>query len=607
MDAPTRPALSAFFRPPALRAELAILEAARALPAHSAGEITSALLTAGNDGAPEPDGALSERVFGPLRELACACGRIAGPEHGGERCPRCGVECTSSSARSERYGHVVAAGGLVHPRLGGLIARCLGWTEEQVWAVAYSRAYVEGGEILPVPEEEVDPRIEHSGPEVLQQLLSERDASAAGDASRWPAELAAAGFRPRDLILRVVPVTPPAERPLREVPGGARMPGLDSVRYQDLLAENHRLRAMRDRGGSLESYVRLQHAALQTAFEALCLQLGADADGEERLVPARRPGRAFTRVDRYWHPVPEPPVALTAPPERDDADDPELLDRVVRPTGCAFLDGDAALLCFPFAAVVVGLELEEAEMRAAHPIAPLRLVAATPDGSGAVLTQDGALFALDLGTGAWLPDAAGAPLAAVAERLEQAYLVDERRSVTAQAVEVQDYVARWAASPDGHLLWVEDRSGRGGVYAAATGLRQVDRAGWRLDVPVSELQADGTLVPAPDLDTWEDQLDELAERHGDRVDSAFALGADGQWRFLDLGLLVLGGTPVCRLAFQGTAAAFDAAGERLLVAGEEDLFLVDVSPAPRLRRRLSMRRVQAEIAKLGPPREPPGA
>jgi hypothetical protein len=216
----------------------------------------------------------------------------------------------------------------------------------------------------------------------------------------------------------------------------------------------------------------------------------------------------------------------------------------------------------------------------------------TAGGESAVFANDGALSILDLGTGAWLPDAPGAPLAFVAERLEQAYLVDGRRDVTAQAVEVQDYVQRWATSPDGRLLWAEDRSGRGGVYAAQTGLRQVDRAGWQLDVPVPELQLDGSLTPAPDLDTWEDQLDELAEIHGGRVDSAFVLGADGRWRFLDLGLLIIDGTPVCRLAFQGTAAAFDAVGERLLVASEDELFIVDVGPAPRIRRRLSMRQVR---------------
>lgn len=567
------PEPTAFFRPPRTSPELAILEAARALRGRSSGEITGVLLTEDNEGTPSPQGALSEVVFGPVRDFRCACGKLVGPEHAGARCPLCHVECIASSARAERWGHVAASGGLVHRALGRLVARCLGWTEEHVWQVAFFQACVEEGEVVPLMPGG-DPRMADSGPAMLRRLLSEKDVGA-----DWPAELSAAGFSPRELILDEVPVTPPAQRPLNQMPGGARMPGLDSVRYQELLASNGRLRAMREAGRE-DVYSDFEHLALQTAFDALCVQLGAEpgAPPEERSV---RPGMTFSREARYWLRDDRMDVELFPPPPFEGEAETQ------GPTGCAFLGQDAALVCFPSVAVILGLD--DGQVRATHELpSPVRLVAVSPEGAHALFTFDGELHVLDLRDGTWVTDAPGMSLAAAVERAGSVYLANARVDSTVELVEVRKYLQRQATSPDGRLLWAEDRSGRGGVYSVDTGLRWVDRGGWRLDTPVPKLQADGTVTPAPTEEDFTEDLEHFAKEHGGRTDSAFTLGADGRWRFLDLGLLVVDGAPVRRLAFQGSAGAFDITGERLLIASEDSLFLLEVGQEPRILRRVPL-------------------
>jgi hypothetical protein len=56
-----------------------------------------------------------QRIFGPLREFECACGKYRGQEYRGMICDRCGVKITSPSVRRKRFGHVELGLELRHP------------------------------------------------------------------------------------------------------------------------------------------------------------------------------------------------------------------------------------------------------------------------------------------------------------------------------------------------------------------------------------------------------------------------------------------------------------------------------------------------------------
>ena len=75
---------------------------------------------------PERDGVRCARVFGPVVDFECLCGKYKGQDHAGVRCEKCGVECIASSSRQVRWGHIELAVGLLHPVLEGRVCAALG-------------------------------------------------------------------------------------------------------------------------------------------------------------------------------------------------------------------------------------------------------------------------------------------------------------------------------------------------------------------------------------------------------------------------------------------------------------------------------------------------
>lgn len=122
-------------------------------------------------GRPERSGLFSMRVFGPIDDDECMCGKYKGAQHRGVTCEKCGVDVTSSSVRAERFGRVELAVPVVHPWFAGEAARALGVSPADLAAA------------LP---------------------LAERVETTLGDL--------VAGAAPA-LVLRLLPVLPPALRP----------------------------------------------------------------------------------------------------------------------------------------------------------------------------------------------------------------------------------------------------------------------------------------------------------------------------------------------------------------------------------------------------------
>ena len=63
---------------------------------------------------PEKGGLFCERIFGPVKDYECNCGRYKGPKYKGVVCERCGVEVTLSRVRRERMGHIELAVPVAH-------------------------------------------------------------------------------------------------------------------------------------------------------------------------------------------------------------------------------------------------------------------------------------------------------------------------------------------------------------------------------------------------------------------------------------------------------------------------------------------------------------
>jgi hypothetical protein len=74
---------------------------------------------------PEPGGLFCEKVFGPVNDYECACGKYKRMKHRGMVCEKCGVEVIQSKVRRERLGHIDLATPVPHPLIDGVALEAL--------------------------------------------------------------------------------------------------------------------------------------------------------------------------------------------------------------------------------------------------------------------------------------------------------------------------------------------------------------------------------------------------------------------------------------------------------------------------------------------------
>ncbi len=92
----------------------------------SCGEIKNGEAFDARTGKPERNGLYCARVFGPVEDSRCLCGKYASPEFTGTTCEKCGVPCGSSESRNSRWGHIELPTAVFHPRLFDEVAVLLG-------------------------------------------------------------------------------------------------------------------------------------------------------------------------------------------------------------------------------------------------------------------------------------------------------------------------------------------------------------------------------------------------------------------------------------------------------------------------------------------------
>ena len=256
---------------------------------------------------PEKDGLFCERIFGPVKDWECHCGKYKKIRYKGVICDRCGVEVTKSSVRRERMGHIALAAPVSHiwyfkgiPSRMGLI---LDLSPRVLERVLYFASYIvlDPGEtklaykqILNESEyQEACDTYGRSafrvgmGAESIHELLAAIDLEK--DSAELKAELENAtgqkrariikrlevveafresGNKPEWMIMTVIPVIPPDLRPMVQLDGGRFATSDLNDLYRRIINRNNRLRRLLDLGAP-DIIVRNEKRMLQEAVDAL--------------------------------------------------------------------------------------------------------------------------------------------------------------------------------------------------------------------------------------------------------------------------------------------------------------------------------------------------
>ncbi|MBN9614481.1 MAG: DNA-directed RNA polymerase subunit beta' [Acidobacteriales bacterium 59-55] len=258
---------------------------------------------------PERDGLFCARIFGPITDWECLCGKYKRMKHRGVICDKCGVEVTLSKVRRERLGHIELASPCSHvwffKGLPSRIGHLLDISLRELEAVLYFESYVvvDPGD-APVKEREVikdetkfrelDQQYRPSGfkammgAEAIKELLKrvEINELAIELRERMKSETSlqkrlkyskrlkiVEAFRKSDnlpqwMILDVIPVIPPELRPLVPLDGGRFATSDLNDLYRRVINRNNRLKKLMDLHAP-EVIVRNEKRMLQEAVDAL--------------------------------------------------------------------------------------------------------------------------------------------------------------------------------------------------------------------------------------------------------------------------------------------------------------------------------------------------
>ena len=256
---------------------------------------------------PEKDGLFCERIFGPVKDWECHCGKYKRIRYKGVVCDRCGVEVTKSKVRRERMGHIELAAPVAHiwyfKGIPNRIALMLDVSPRAVEKVVYFASYIvtdKGTSNLDkcqiLSEKEYHEAEEkygvgsfkaEMGAEALRKLLEEIDVEKL--AEKLQKELVKAseqkkakiikrldtveafklsGNRPEWMVMNVIPVIPPDLRPMVQLDGGRFATSDLNDLYRRVINRNNRLKRLLELGAP-EIIVRNEKRMLQESVDAL--------------------------------------------------------------------------------------------------------------------------------------------------------------------------------------------------------------------------------------------------------------------------------------------------------------------------------------------------
>ncbi|MDU3935302.1 MAG: DNA-directed RNA polymerase subunit beta' [Serratia liquefaciens] len=256
---------------------------------------------------PERDGLFCARIFGPVKDYECLCGKYKRLKHRGVICEKCGVEVTQTKVRRERMGHIELASPTAHiwflKSLPSRIGLLLDMPLRDIERVLYFESYVvvEGGmtnlerrqilteeQYLDALEEFGDEFDAKMGAEAIQALLKNMDLEAECEQLREELNetnsetkrkkltkriklleaFVQSGNKPEWMILTVLPVLPPDLRPLVPLDGGRFATSDLNDLYRRVINRNNRLKRLLDLAAP-DIIVRNEKRMLQEAVDAL--------------------------------------------------------------------------------------------------------------------------------------------------------------------------------------------------------------------------------------------------------------------------------------------------------------------------------------------------
>jgi len=256
---------------------------------------------------PERDGLFCAKIFGPVKDYECLCGKYKRMKHRGVVCEKCGVEVTQTKVRRERMGHIDLASPVAHiwflKSLPSRIGLLLDMTLREIERILYFEAYVvidagltpmEYGQLLS-EEQYLDALEEHGdefdarmGAEAIRELLKGIDLNSEADRLRAEVDgtrsetkikrlskrlkliesFLESGNKPEWMVMSVLPVLPPDLRPLVPLDGGRFATSDLNDLYRRVINRNNRLRRLLELNAP-DIIVRNEKRMLQEAVDAL--------------------------------------------------------------------------------------------------------------------------------------------------------------------------------------------------------------------------------------------------------------------------------------------------------------------------------------------------
>ena len=256
---------------------------------------------------PERSGLFCAKIFGPVKDYECLCGKYKRLKHRGHTCEKCGVEVISSKVRRERMGHIELSSPVAHiwflrsipSRIGMLLDMTLKDLEKVLYYEAYvvldpGGAQLKFGEVL--SEDRYRKALEEYGPtfkigmgaETIREMLKKIDLVELSEQLRLEMRNVSSPIkrariakrlriveafrqsknRPEWMILTRIPILPPDLRPLVPLDGGRFATSDLNDLYRRVINRNNRLKKLLELGAP-DIIVRNEKRMLQESVDAL--------------------------------------------------------------------------------------------------------------------------------------------------------------------------------------------------------------------------------------------------------------------------------------------------------------------------------------------------
>ena len=280
---------------------------------------------------PERDGLFCSKIFGPIKDYECLCGKYKGMKYRGVVCEKCGTEVTRAKVRRERLGHIELASPVAHVwflrSLSSRIGAFLGMSVKDIQKILYCECYV----VLDPQDTKLkkwqlltqgnhEKALEEFGPhfqvgmggEAVKEMIKSVDLEYLSKKLRKDLEEASSEVqikklskrikivedflnstnRPEWMIMDVLPVIPPDLRPLVPLDGGRFATSDLNDLYRRVINRNNRLKKLKELNAP-EIIIRNEKRMLQEAVDTL---LDNGKGGKVFTGPNKRPLRSLSEV-----------------------------------------------------------------------------------------------------------------------------------------------------------------------------------------------------------------------------------------------------------------------------------------------------------------------